>query len=93
MLDEQVIADVKCYFCGHISGQVLGQRGRPFRARRFIPRPGYQGPEIKPGAKLRCERCTGPVFLEDATPMEMAEGELAATLRGPKQATKKQTAA
>jgi hypothetical protein len=93
MLDEQVVADVKCYFCGHISGQVMGHRGRPFRARRFIPRPGYEGPEVKPGTRLRCERCRGPVFLEDSTPMELAEGELAATLKAPKTAVKKRPAA
>jgi hypothetical protein len=93
MLDEYVVADVKCYFCGHISGRLVGQRGRPFRATRFLPRQGYAGPEVKPGARLRCERCEGPVFLEDATPMELAEGELAATLKAPKAAMKKRPAA
>jgi hypothetical protein len=33
----------------------------------FVPRPGYTGPDVKAGMKLRCERCQGPVFLEDAT--------------------------
>ncbi len=28
---------------------------------------GYKGPEVKPGTRLRCERCKGPVFLEDAS--------------------------
>jgi hypothetical protein len=64
---QQVAADVKCYHCGHISGQVISQRGEPLRASNFVPRPGYTGPEIKPGVRLRCERCQGPVFLEDTT--------------------------
>jgi hypothetical protein len=64
-----VVADVKCYFCGHISGQIVGQRHQPLRVTNFVPRPGYAGPEVKPGMRLRCERCQGPVFLEDATGM------------------------
>jgi len=61
-----MIADVKCYYCGHVSGQVLGRRGQPLRISNFIPRPGYTGAELQPGVRLRCERCLGPVFLEDA---------------------------
>jgi hypothetical protein len=67
VLGVQVVADVKCYYCGHISGQIVGRKGEPLRASNFIPRPGYQGMEVKPGVRLRCERCNGPVFLEDST--------------------------
>jgi len=62
----RVVADVKCYHCGHVSGQIVGWRHEPLRVENFVPRPGYSGPEVKPGARLRCERCRGPVFLEDA---------------------------
>jgi len=61
-------ADVKCYFCGHISGQIIARRNQPLRVSDFVPRPGYTGPELRPGMRLRCERCSGPVFLEDAGP-------------------------
>jgi len=67
MLGVQVVADVKCYYCGHISGQIVGRKGEPLRASNFIPRPGYRGMEVKPGVRMRCERCRGPVFLEDST--------------------------
>ena len=67
MISPRTVADVKCYYCGHISGQITGRRGQPLKVSNFIPRPGYQGPEVKPGSRLRCERCRGPVFLEDAT--------------------------
>ena len=80
-MEAIAVADVKCYYCGHISGQLIGRRGVTFQASRFVPRPGYRGPEIKPGVRLRCERCRGPVFLEDSTPMARAEGALAQTLR------------
>ena len=66
-MSERTVADVKCYFCGHISGQIFGRRHQPLRVSDFVPRPGYTGPEVKRGTKLRCERCRGPVFLEDAT--------------------------
>ena len=31
MLGVQVVADVKCYYCGHISGQIVGRKGEPLR--------------------------------------------------------------
>jgi hypothetical protein len=88
-IEDLIVADVKCYYCGHISGQIISRRGGNPRAGRFIPRPGYRGPEVKPGYRIRCERCQGPVFLEDATPMARAEGALARTLRAQKGELKK----
>ena len=83
-----VIADVKCYFCGHVSGQIIGRRDRPLRVADFKPRPGYMGPEFKAGQNLRCERCRGPVFLEDAgsamVPSARADAALAKRLAGKK---------
>jgi len=61
----RVIADIKCYYCGHVSGQLEGDRGAPLAAAVFRPRPGYQDPAPRPGPALRCERCQGPVYLED----------------------------
>jgi hypothetical protein len=60
---EIVTADVKCYFCGHVSGQVVGYRSQPLSRRRFVARPGGSG-GIENG-RLRCERCGGPVFIEE----------------------------
>ena len=83
-----IIADVKCYHCGHISGQIIGRRGQPLRVTDFKPRQGYTGPEVHPGHKLRCERCRGPVFLEDAgsaiVPSARADAALAKRLAGKK---------
>ena len=63
----RLMADVKCYYCGHISGQIIGRRNEPLRVTNFVPRPGYTGQELRPGMRLRCERCHGPVFLEDTS--------------------------
>jgi hypothetical protein len=65
----RVIADVKCYYCGHVSGQLEGEKGAPLAAAIFRPRPGYQDPAPRPGPALRCERCQGPVYLEDVRPL------------------------
>jgi hypothetical protein len=67
IISSRIVADVKCYFCGHISGQIFGIKHQPLRVSDFVPRQGYSGPAVRPGMKLRCERCHGPVFLEDAT--------------------------
>ena len=66
----QVTADVKCYYCGHVSGQLVGERGRP-ETRAFRPRRGYEGDVPEAGKRIRCERCQGPVYLEDASPIEL----------------------
>ena len=64
----QVVGDVKCYHCGHVSGQMEGTRGTKLVLKKFTPRPGFQGTLPGPGARLRCERCSGPVYLEEIRP-------------------------
>lgn len=61
----QVIADVKCYHCGHVSGEIIGSRGTPLKAWTFEPKTGEPRPV---GQRLRCIRCGGPVYLEDVRP-------------------------
>ncbi len=60
-----MISDVKCYHCGHVSGQIEATKEDRLVIQAFKPREGYKGPKPKPGDSLRCERCGGPVFLED----------------------------
>lgn len=64
----RVVGDVKCYHCGHVSGQVEGTRTDRLVLHSFNPRPGYQGPVPRRGERVRCERCRGPVYLEDLRP-------------------------
>ena len=84
-----MVGDVKCYHCGHISGQVEGtkeSKAAKLVLTSFTPRPGYKGPNLKAGDKLRCERCEGPVFLEDLRkkPLEILPSVLPATPKQPK---------
>jgi DNA-directed RNA polymerase subunit RPC12/RpoP len=69
----QVTADVKCYYCGHVSGQIIGPKNEPLRVTNFVPREGYTGTAPRPGDRIRCERCRGPVFLEDVSPLTIGQ--------------------
>ena len=65
----RVVGDIKCYHCGHVSGQIEGTRTDKLVLHRFTPREGYKGSPPGPGDSIRCERCQGPVFLEDLQPV------------------------
>lgn len=67
-----MIADVKCYHCGWISGRVAGRKGSPQSEWAFEHRDGTSTP-LTPGKRLRCLRCTGPVYAEDLRSRELAE--------------------
>lgn len=63
----KLLGAIKCFNCGHISGQLSAeQNGNGRMKRRFTPRPGYNGKLPKPGQTLRCERCLGPVYVDDS---------------------------
>lgn len=81
-------ADVKCYYCGHTSGQVFGRRDQPLRVANFVPRKGFTGTPPAPGQRIRCERCKGPVFLEEVA----SEGIIGAAEVGPRRAPAKRAA-
>ncbi len=62
----RIRADLKCYYCGHVSGQIEGETTQPIRYAVFSPSttPG-RGPAGRPGRPLRCQRCGGPVYLDE----------------------------
>lgn len=56
-------ADVKCYHCGHVSGQIEGDFADPRALWNYRP---FAGPTAQlPRQQIRCVRCNGPVFLDD----------------------------
>jgi hypothetical protein len=67
----RVIGEVKCYHCGHVSGEVEGTRTDKLVLHSFKPRQGYEGEPPKPGQRIRCERCQGPVYVEDLRPVPL----------------------
>ena len=66
-MKTKVRGDVKCYHCGHISGELIGSPDEPIRTRLFKPASNFRGPAPRPGQPLRCNRCGGPVYLEDVS--------------------------
>ncbi len=63
------VADVKCYYCGFVSGEIAVERGRPLQSGKFTATPAYEtstvNEQVKRSGKLRCFRCQGPVYLDD----------------------------
>ena len=59
-------ADVKCYYCGHISGQVEGDPDDPKTVWRFHPISlEFANQTVQQRHTIRCTRCGGPVFLDE----------------------------
>jgi len=59
-------ADVKCYHCGHVSGQVVGEADKPFQPELFHPFSAADASALRQAKdRLRCYRCGGPIFLDD----------------------------
>lgn len=58
------VADVKCYYCGFISGELVSPQGQALRNGTFRPAPGVETAEVS-ARKRRCARCGGPVFLDE----------------------------
>jgi hypothetical protein len=71
--EEAVVADVKCYFCGHVSGQVVCFEAATAALRSFIAANGEVRLLERGGRPLRCARCRGPVFLEETSPFDLPE--------------------
>ncbi len=65
VIQTYTVADVKCYLCGGIVGSIEGERGAGVRVR--FHRPGEPTiVELEDWRRLRCHRCGGTVYLDDA---------------------------
>lgn len=59
----QLVGDVKCYYCGFVSGELVSSPGQSLKNGTFRPAPGVSAPASR--GSLRCARCGGPVFIDD----------------------------
>ncbi len=59
-----VIGDVKCLHCGFISGRWVGPKGSPLTGSGLKTPTGDRA--VGRDEVIRCGRCEGPVFLDDA---------------------------
>lgn len=68
----EMVADVKCYHCGWISGRITGLKGAPRQDWAYEDRAGERTP-LATAKRLKCARCNGPVYAEDLRPRDMSE--------------------
>lgn len=61
----QIRADVKCYYCGFVSGQLEGDPERTTHHWNFRTNGGVSPSSSPSKHQLRCTRCGGPVFLDE----------------------------
>ena len=60
-------ADVKCYLCGTVSGTIESERQPLPRSVRFRRAGDKDALPVLDWRRLRCDRCSGPTYLDDAT--------------------------
>ena len=61
-----LVAEVKCYLCGAISGSIESER-QPLPRNVLFRKPGeQQAVEVLDWRRLRCVRCGGPIYLDEA---------------------------
>jgi hypothetical protein len=58
-------ADVKCYYCGYVSGQLEGDPNRSNSLWSYRARTGLITETPRNANRIRCDRCHGPVFLDE----------------------------
>lgn len=64
------VADLKCYLCGSVNGSIESEQAltaAPHQARPVLLRlVGRDSPvQVLNWTRLRCERCGGPLFLDE----------------------------
>jgi len=66
-------ADVKCYYCGHVSGQMEGDPSNSDSNWNFRTTTGLIRPIRQKDQRIRCDRCGGPVYLDDVETIRATE--------------------
>jgi uncharacterized protein with PIN domain len=66
-----ISADLKCYYCGYVTGEVITDTSHPDRVIAFKPAEG--GAPVGKPARRRCARCGGPVYLDEAQTLSPRE--------------------
>ena len=65
-------ADVKCYYCGFVSGHLEGDPQSPRAQWSFHPSSDAAPGSRQRGRQIRCGRCGGPVYLDDFESVRLA---------------------
>jgi hypothetical protein len=67
------VADVTCYHCQHQIGTIRQEIGVPNSPVLFRPTGGKEFQPIARVGSLRCTRCGGPTYLDEAQTVREAE--------------------
>ncbi len=60
-------ADLKCYYCGYVSGQIEGDDKAPLAKGKISTQSPLGVPKRRQDGRLGCVRCGGPLYLDDVT--------------------------
>jgi hypothetical protein len=60
--ERMTVREMKCFLCGQLLGEILVSA----QQRVFRPVPGCPPPTESRLERVRCPRCSGPVYLEGA---------------------------
>jgi hypothetical protein len=66
-----ISADLKCYYCGYVTGEVITDTSHPDCVLAFKPASDQQAASATP--RRRCGRCGGPVYLDEAQTLSPRE--------------------
>ena len=68
-----ISADLKCYYCGTVAGEVLADTSRPRHVLAFLP--AVEPTPVAAPARA-CQRCGGPVYMDEAQTITRHEAAL-----------------
>jgi hypothetical protein len=66
-----ISADLKCYYCGYVTGEVITDTSHPDRVLAF--KPNEEASHAGTPSRRRCGRCGGPVYLDEAQTLSPRE--------------------
>jgi hypothetical protein len=67
-------ADVKCYYCGYVSGQIEGDPETTRPSWSFHSRGRASNGTRLSRRQIRCGRCGGPVYLDEIETVRSSYG-------------------
>jgi len=67
-----ISADLKCYYCGTVAGEVVADTHQPRQVLAFLP--ASEAPRVTPAR--HCQRCGGPVYMDDVQTLSRQEAAL-----------------
>ena len=75
IVKRRLIADAKCYLCGHVCGTVQGEHPSQPRWSIFRPADRSESVRLRDWRQLRCQICGGPTYLDEVQVVrEITEG-------------------